>query len=348
MLIRIGLTLALVLSLVPTARAWSYKEHILLTRLAATRIIDDPQADPALRDWLRSIIVPITLEEGKQFMVEASVGNIKDEAGLEGLLAWVSVPDILAGRRDNPDVQPFGAHERLLHYIDLELLNEGDAPREYRDDLSTLPPRHAIPRDMTDERLDRAGFLPFAVEHAHTQLVESLRAGKLGPDGALRWAGYLSHYAQDNTQPHHATVDYKSASYFGGRPDAPNVHSEMEWRPVDDPTQPLPALRQAIWLALERHLGNVSDPAASDDPFEATLDVAYASYRFLPMIGAAAVSASHQIDGSLRVDTERFYAYSTTIDGEAFSMVDLKGRQLALAVQRTERLLRNAWTQANP
>ena len=35
-------------------------------------------------------------------------------------------------------------------------------------------------------------------------------------------------YAQDNTQPHHATADYKSESYFADKRRPPNVHSEMK------------------------------------------------------------------------------------------------------------------------
>ena len=35
--------LGLVATLAPHARAWSYKEHIQLTRIAAARLIADPQ-----------------------------------------------------------------------------------------------------------------------------------------------------------------------------------------------------------------------------------------------------------------------------------------------------------------
>lgn len=348
---RFILAVIVTLAVVLPVRAWSFKEHIQLTRLAAGRIVADPSADASLKDWLkRHVDLLDSIEAERQYMLTARVGANPPEGSYSGLLWAVLVPDIEANKRGGPDVEPFGAHERLMHYIDLELLNTGDRPRDFKADLSALPPLSAVPRNMKDERLRRAGYLPFALEHAYKKLVESIRAGRLdesaGPDNAVRWAGYLLHYAQDNTQPHHATVDYKSASFFGSRPDAPNVHSEVEWRPVDDAKDMFPDLRNKIWAGLERELRVASDPVTSDKPFDATLEVSFASYRYLPLIGRAAVAASHELDGSLRIDTEKFYAFEGEVDGVTVSMVEMKSRQLAWAVLRGERLLRAAWAEA--
>jgi hypothetical protein len=336
------------------AEAWSYKEHVQLTRLAVARLLAAPDTDPALKKFLSSTTPTLSLADERQFMIEAHVGIEPQREDLLGLLWWVLVPDLEAGRRDGPAVEPFGVHERLLHYIDLELLNAPGQPLEYRDDLSGLPDRSLIPREKSDERLRRAGFLPFAVEHSSKQLIRAIRKQRIEPDlavpgddHALRWAGYLIHYVQDNTQPHHSTIDYKSVSYFGHRPDAPNVHSEVEWRGVDDPSQPMPELRARLfdqtqgWLALADTFPNVSE-----DAFEATLDVAYASYRYLPMIGRAAQKSLIEQGGKPAIDTKAFFEHREVVDGMPIDLLTLKARQQAWAILRTEAVLRAAWAAA--
>ena len=128
--------------------------------------------------------------------------------------------------------------ERLLHYIDVEFFLAGDQKREYRHDLSGKPKLADIPRDMKDPRYQQAGMLPFRVEDAYSKLVEQLRAGRLNDkpgqfprdEHAAKWAGYLAHYVADNTQPQHATIDYKSADLLrrqarvAQRPRADGVH----------------------------------------------------------------------------------------------------------------------------
>ena len=71
------------------------------------------------------------------------------------------------------------------------------------------------------------------------------KAGQFPRDEhASKWAGFLAHYLQDNTQPQHATEDYRSASYFSANPrSAPNVHADVEYRLVDDEFEDYPALR---------------------------------------------------------------------------------------------------------
>ena len=60
---------------------------------------------------------------------------------------------------------------------------------------------------------------------------------------AAKWAGYLAHYLEDNTQPQHATEDYKSRSYFADKRNSPNVHWDVEGRLMDDEEADYPQLR---------------------------------------------------------------------------------------------------------
>ena len=82
---------------------------------------------------------------------------------------------------------------------------------------------------MKDPRYQQAGMLPFRVEECYGKLVEQIRAGRLSDkpgqfprdEHAAKWAGYLAHYVADNTQPQHATIDYKSQTYFADKRNAP-------------------------------------------------------------------------------------------------------------------------------
>ena len=48
----VGAVAICVLALCTHSFAWSYKEHIQLTRLAAARLIANPQTPPAMKQWL--------------------------------------------------------------------------------------------------------------------------------------------------------------------------------------------------------------------------------------------------------------------------------------------------------
>ena len=104
----------------------------------------------------------------------------------------------------------------------------------------------------------------------------------------MRWCAFLAHYTEDNTQPQHATMDFKSATYFKGKTSTPNVHAEMEYRMADEASQPLPELRAEYWPLFEKELEKISDGhRRTPDIFECTLKVSMDSYRNLPLIGAA-------------------------------------------------------------
>lgn len=345
---------------VSPASAWSFKEHIQFTRLAAMRIIDDNAAPAELREWLKTNTPTLeSLDAEKNFFLTEKVGEKPDASKLSGLTWWVCVPDIDALDRDAPPTALTGRHERFNHYIDLEFLHPDKTKWEFQKDLSSIPQVSDVPRDVKAEVYLKAGYLPFAVENAYTNLVKAFKENRLAPDPAkpedqdhaVRWAGALCHYVEDNTQPHHATEDYKSAMYFKKGQSSPNVHAEMEYRMGDDAEQPFTELRAEYWEAFAKELAGVNDSTAATDPFEATLEVAMKSYRALPLIGeAAAAAANVETLGTKKptLDTVKFFHFEGTVDGEKQTVLKMKARQTAWAVARAERMLRQAWAEAHP
>jgi hypothetical protein len=198
------------------------------------------------------------------------------------------------------------------------------------------------------------------VEQCYEKLVESLRAGRLNDkpgqfprdEHAARWAGFLAHYVQDNTQPHHSTVDYRSASYFPDPRTAPNVHADMEFRLVDDEYNDYAELRQAFWDAFTKALDDVQDPVRTEDLFLATLEVSAISYDALPLIGQAAVAAyGAEAGGAPRrpqdFDADAFYRFRGRVGERETTVLEMKARQMAWSVKRLERLLLRAWHEAH-
>ncbi len=219
-----------------------------------------------------------------------------------------------------------------------------------------------MPRDIDDERYKRAGMLPFRVEQCYQELVKQLRAGRLTDkpgqfprdEHAAKWAGFLAHYAADNTQPHHATIDYKSQSYFADKRNAPNVHAEMEYRMADDENDDHMELRKEFWPLFAKALDEVKDPVQTDDPWQSTLEVALASYDALPLIGQAAMAAAKQggtpdapAGPSEQFDTQTFFRFKGTYGGRPTTVMEMKARQTAWAVKRIERLWLQAWKEAH-
>ena len=349
----------------PTASAWSTKEHILLTRLAASRLLADPGTPKEMKAWLRDAAPNLPDDEGNRaFLLHARVGIFP--RNVDGIPYWAVIPDLEAlinsaapGR--GRVVEPFGVGERLLHFVDVELFMPDESRRRYAPDLSNKPKLADIPRDPADPRFQRAGMLPFRVEQCYEKLVEAVRAGRLNDkpgqfprdEHAAKWAGYLAHYVQDNTQPHHATVDYKSASYFADPLSAPNVHADMEFRLVDDEFRDYPELRRAFWEALTHALDTTKDTVGTEgDLFRQTLEVSLASYDALPLIGQAAAAAygASAIDGGRpkpsEFDANTFFGFRGTYQGAELSLLELKARQMAWAVRRTEQLWLRAWREA--
>ncbi len=349
----------------PRALAWSYKEHVQLTRIAAARMLADPATPPAMKDWLRQA-VPNTLDMAgeRAFLMTVRMGS--DPTGFEtdGLLYWSYVPDVRA-RTDPRDLKrtPFDVHERLHHFVDLELFQPPERQRGYRHDLSGKPPIDALPRDAADPRSKRAGYLPLRVEQCYTELVGAIRDRRLhaptppeqeADRTATYWAGHLAHYLADNTQPHHASVDYKSQSYFANKRKAPNIHNETEFRLVDDEHEDFPELREEYWQLFTRALEDTTDPIESTDPFQATLEVSMICYDALPLIGLAAMKAAGQRgtpedpagDVTGKFDTEAFMRFRGTYRGKEMSVMEMKALHTAWAVKWIQRTLRQAWRDA--
>ena len=355
----VGLLLCL---FAPSARAWSTKEHILLTRLAAIRLVADPATPAEMKAWLRDSFPGLGQDVASQrdFLLTARLGPFP--RGVDGTAFWAVFPDLQAMIDSGTPadrvkkVEPFGVAERQLHFIDLEYFMPDDSRRRYRPDLSNKPKAADVPKDMADPRYARAGMLPFRVEQCGRELTAAIRKGRLvdkpgqfpRDEHASKWAGMLAHYAQDNTQPQHATEDYRSASYFSANPrGAPNVHADVEYRLVDDEFEDYPELRKEFWELLVKALDEKEEPTRLDNPFDATVEVALRSYDALPLIGQAAVAAYGEKPGRQKeFNATTFYHFRGPVSGQEMTVLEMKARQMAWGVRRTERLWTKAWREA--
>ena len=346
----------ILLGLAPSALGWSAKEHIQMTRLAVRRLADDASTPEAMKQWLVKGCMPLYDMEGeRRYLMTARVGQFP--RGVDGLPFWSVYPDLLAlaERQDRP-AGLFGVPERKLHFIDAEEFAPAASLRRYADDLSGRPPITAFPRDPSDARYQAAGMLPFAVEHHYRQLVRALKEGRLDDmpgryprdDHAVRWAGTLAHYLADSTQPHHGTRDYKSRSYFPATVAAPDVHSDLEARLVDDDREDYPELRAQYWKALVAALEEPPPFQPDDDVWTATLKTVLTSYEALPVIGRAARAAYPDAtsNGPGRWRAEVFFGYKGRYLGRERSVLEIKAHQQAWGIRLIETLWRRAWEQA--
>jgi hypothetical protein len=356
---------AVVLGILPRhATAWSYKEHILFTRLAISRLLDDPTTPESMKTWLRQAAGELPdLAGNEHFFKKTRVGRIP--VGFTDMAYWVCVPDVRSLDRSGPNVAPFKVRERMLHFIDLELLFNDERKREYKHDLSNKPTVQDIPREMSDPRLIQAGMLPFRIEQCYGELVGAIRADTLHAAAAdlqenktaTFWAGFLAHYLADNTQPQHATLDYKAQSYFADRSRAPDVHAEMEYRMCDDEKKDFPSLRDEYWPLFLKYVAELEDPVRqTKDVWLASVQTSLRSYDALPLIGLAAMHAGKQAGTpdhpqgaaapAAEFDTEAFFRFRGQHMGREMSVLEMKAIQTAWAVRRIEHTLRQAWDEA--
>jgi hypothetical protein len=368
MRIKFFVALLALLLVTESAHAWSFKEHMQLTRLAVERLLADESTPPEMKAWLKEITPGATDMAGEQeYFLHQRIG--RDVSNISGLMRYAVKPDEYAQDRDAPKLEPFGVPERQMHFIDLELFLTGDQKREYRDDLSGKPKLDDFPHDVHDPRYVQSGMLPLRVEFVYGKLVDAIKAKKLvraddkleGEDNsAARWAGYLAHYLEDNTQPQHATIDYKSATYFPNARRAPDVHGQVEYRMADDEQNEHAALRAEYWPIFAKAMDEFQPPVAVDDEkdlFRATLGVSLYSYDALPMIGRSAAKAyqpkprlpapstSRSNDDSF--DTEAFFHGVGDYHGKQMSVMEMKAFQQAWAVHRVQTMLRRAWDEAS-
>ena len=359
---RTSFAAAVILFCTLPAFAWSNKEHMQFARIAAERLIADDKTPPAMKEWLlKGLGKPMDMAAEKQWFMNERIGLIVRTT--DPIPYWATMPDMMV-MADNPSkkVEPWGVHERLLHYMDVEMFMPDSARWVYKHDLSNKPKLADFPDDPKDARWVKAGFLPFRVRECYGKLVESIRAGKLTDapgqyprdEHAIKWAGYLAHYAADNTQPQHATEDYKSAKYFTDGRKSPNVHAEMEYRMCDDDQEDFADLRTEFWPLFEKALGELKDPIETRDLFRATVEISLISYDALPMIGQAAMAAAKQggtpekPEGPAgEFDTRVFFRSKGSFQGNEMTVMEMKAIQTAWAVKRIEKLWLAAWDEAH-
>ena len=355
-------SLAAVFLAASPAAAWSNKEHMQFARLAAERLIASPDTPPDMRAWLlQGVGKPWSAEAHRDYFMKERVGLIVKTA--DPLVYWATMPDMIA-LTDNPGkkIEPWGVHERLLHYVDVEFFVPDEKKRTYAHDMSGKPTVADFKDDPKDWRWARAGMLPFRVRECYEKLVESIRAKRLSDqpgqyprdEHAIKWAGYLAHYAADNTQPQHATEDYKSSAYFADKRKAPNVHAEMEYRMCDDEDDDYADLRKEFWPLFEKALADFKDPVQTTDLFRGTIEVSLASYDALPLIGQAAMAAAKQGGtpekpvgpAAETFDTRAFFHFKGAMAGNETTVLQMKATQTAWAVKRIEKLWLAAWAEA--
>lgn len=363
--LRISICAVLCIGGALSAKAWSNKEHIELTRIAAQRLLADPGTPAGMKTWLK-LACPDALDPEKErdYFLKQRVGLVP--RGVDGVAYWATVPDMMAALSDKK-IEPFGVNERMLHYIDLEQFIREEPRRRYRNDLSNKPFDFDIPPSMKDDpvtkdnKWKRAGMLPFRIDQCYTQLVLALRekrfADKPGQfprdEHATKWAGYLAHYLEDNTQPQHATEDYNSRSYFADKRNAPDVHWDFEGRLCDDEQADYLELRREFWGIFSRMLDEVKDPVDDEDLVAATVEVSLASYDALPLIGAAAMKAYRQggtpdepVGKIEPFDAGIFFHVRGRYQGRQMTLMEMKAYQMAWAEKRVERLWRRAWDES--
>ena len=346
-------------------QAWSHQGHILVTRLAVLRILEDPAAPEELKAFLQTHM-KATRADCQSLATGVSVGPTARDflVGLDGACTW---PDRI---QDTPEgkviLEPYGVAEGKMHFLDLEFFAKQPM---YQDDLSNKPALADIPREVKDPRFKQAGFLPFRVLESYGCLVASLGAkGRpVNQAEAVKWLGYLVHYVEDSTQPHHGTVDYKSLSYLGEKVEgvlisenknadgspryyvpkgtAINPHGDVEFQLFENAEEPRRTLRAKFWQKLQADLEKLPQEAGAPtgpggDLFQQTLINLRQGYDHLPLIGHGAQAAY----AKGRFDCQAFFEYHEA--GSKVTVLDMIARQHARAVLQAERVIRQAWQEA--
>lgn len=369
-LVALALLAGLLLAPARSALAWAHQGHILITRLACLRIIDDPQAPAGLKAFLQANLAA-TRDDCARLALSATVGP--DATGyLTGLDGACTLPDrIQTTAEGRKALEPYGLPESRLHFIDLEYFAPHPA---FQDDLSNLPAVEAFPRDVKDPRYRESGFLPLRTDDVYRRFVAALGPPDrpINNTEAVHWLGYLAHYLEDAHQPQHGTMDYKSLSYLVGKvpgvsarqtrdalgnalavhrsgPEI-NPHGDVEYQLFENSDAPRGALRRAFWQKLQDDLAALAahpDPrfaidAGRFDGFATSLNLVHNSYGFLPLIGRAAQAAY----ASGKFDPAAFYTFGGTAEGRAMTVLDMIALQNARATMVVAQAIRAAWREA--
>jgi len=354
------------------AQAWGHQQHILITRMAALRIINDPAVPEGLKDFLKANM-KYDLDACRKLAVGEKVGfEAKDY--LTGLDGACTLPDRIQFTEEGKTIiASYGVTESKMHFMDWESL--GKRPM-YKPDFSNRPEIADVPRDVHDPRWKQAGYLPFRVEEKYNELVAAFAAPKLDNAQTLKIAGYLCHYIEDCTQPLHGTVDYKSYSYLFGKvpavhkltqtlPDGSeiakytvdkefsksiNPHDDMEFQLFEDAQEPRKGLREEFWKELNLridwrvHSATTVTPVApaKAGTFTRALEILWDSYEYIPAIGKAAQAGY----ATGQLDLKAFFTSKDTVHGEELDTLQLIADRHAAAVLEVERTLRAAWAEA--
>jgi len=358
--IRPLIALLVILVTATYASAWSHQGHVIITRLACLRILNDPQAPQGLKDFIRAETTA-TMDDVQKMAVGSTLGTPGDDIN-HGIDGYCTLPDRIQGMPGGRDpIEPYGAPEALMHFTDLEYFT---AEGQYHDDLSGRPAMSAIPHDVNDPRWKRAGFAPLRAEECYKKFVAELTKGSaMNADTAAKWAGYLAHYTEDVHQPHHNTADHKSFSYLAGKvpgvpasaahmdpraahvPRSINPHGDVEFQLFEDDAEPRATFRKIYWEELNRDielLGKtpiaLEKPAQFDD-FHFMLTRMFDSYEYLPLIGHGALAAYQ----SGTFNPQAFFSTEYTIHGQKLSVIQMIALQNAKAVLAVEKVYRQAW-----
>jgi hypothetical protein len=348
---------------------WAYQGHILISRLAALRIINDPTAPQGLRDFLKANM-PATMEDSEKLATVVVVGgNMAAQPEYDkGLDHWCTMPDQLRNMPEGRvNIAPYGKPEASMHFMDMEAFGPEFA---YKDDLSTKPDVDKIPHDVKDPRWALSGFVPWRVEEFYHKLAEDMGSGPTvaRPDKAIQDAGFMAHYTEDSTQPHHSTVDYKSLSYLGGivagipvttnatsaalaamhAPQGVDPHGDIEFQLFENADPPRSEYRKEYWKDLLASIDKLAAERAKQptikpsdfDPFRWDLHTLSDSYDYLPFVGRAA-QAAYKATGTF--DPKAFFTFTAKTHGEEMSMIQLIALQNAKAVLNVEMEFRLAW-----
>ena len=366
--------LALAIRAATPAHAWSHQGHILLTRLAALRIIDDPAAPQGLRDFLKANM-PHTKEDCHQLATTEFTGA--DPKNLTGFDAAATLPDRIQTTPDGKTlIEPFHATEFQMHFVDLEWLTKDPA---YKPDLSNRPALADIPRDFHDPRWKLAGYLPFRIAQCYKNTTAAFTPSDkpFDNDNAVHWAGYLAHYLEDCHQPHHSTIDYRSLTYLANKvpgvheihtkssdgkevvsykADSPDInpHGAIEYQLFENTDEPRKTLREQFWQELTARIDShakeraarlrlLPDASTPYDGFTRTFEILLDDYEYLPAVGKASQAAY----ATGKFDAQAFFTSEDTVHGEKMSMIQLIADRNANAVLEVEATWRRAWADAH-
>jgi len=356
----------LLLAIAPTSFGWAHQGHILITRLAALEIINDPTAPQGLKDFLKTNM-PHTIDQCQALAEKEMVGGRPEDKPEydQGLDKWCTMPDQIRSLPEGQvKIEPFGVGEAQMHFLDMEAFSPQFF---YKDDLSCKPDISKIPHDASDPRWKLGGFAPLRIEQEWGKLRDAIGNGTAvaHPDEALKLAGFLAHYTEDITQPHHSTVDYKSLTYLCGRlpgmpptatPDnlhllrAPrgiDPHGDIEFQLFDNADAPRAAFRAQYWQHLQDDLKTtvtrLPDEGQKFDPFQRALQTLSDSYDCLPLVGRATQAAY----AGNTFDPAAYFGFTGEVRGRKITMVQLIALRNAIAVRDVEHAWREAWAAAH-